>query len=53
MKCGPDDCASYCDQKMARTKRSGSRKQPPNTLELQVNECMILHCGLHLSMYNS
>ncbi|XP_028401436.1 unconventional myosin-VIIa-like isoform X2 [Dendronephthya gigantea] len=35
MKCGPDDYASYCDQKMTRTKRNGSRKQPPNTLELQ------------------
>ena len=36
MKCGPDDYASYCDQKMTRTKRNGSRKQPPNSLELQV-----------------
>ena len=39
MKCGPDEYASYCDQKMTRTKRNGSRKQPPNSLELQVYAC--------------
>ncbi|CAB4023868.1 unconventional myosin-VIIb, partial [Paramuricea clavata] len=41
MKCGPDDCASYCDQKMTRTKRNGTRKQPPNTLELQAAQQLV------------
>ena len=39
MRCGPDDYASYCDKKMTRTKKNGARKQPVNTLELQV--CMV------------
>ena len=44
MKCGPDDYTSYCDKKLTRTKRNGSRKQPPNTLELQVCAQYIYVC---------
>ena len=38
MRCGPDDYASYCDQKLRRIKKNGVRKQPPNSLELQVSK---------------
>lgn len=37
MRCGPSDHVRYCNEKMLRTRENGGRKQPPNSLEIQVN----------------